>query len=244
MKNCFITKYFYLKIIVSLIILFCIIIGYFNFCLSKADEGKLLLDEGRYYKAADIFYREIRIKKFFYNISKIFRFKNSNALYLQINDLLLETAFCYFENGDIKRALNLYYDLYNNLMNNSYDEAFCNFVKLQISICYSSLGYYNKALPLLQELKDWYPQNLIAFYINTKDFYNAKNILFSEDVQNKINDGEDVDASSLIYLLGRYYLETGQYDKSLSVFSKELPDFEVDLILKLHSADLYFKTNN
>ncbi len=206
----------------------------------SAENGQIYLEEGKYYRAADILCREIKIKETKLKISKIFHLKGTEAISSQINDLLLETAFCYFESGDIQKSLELYQNLYLNFSDNS-NEALHNFIKRQIALCYCSLGYFNKAFPILKDLKSWYPQNLIAFYLNKEDFNNAKKILFSEDVQNKIYNGEDADAFSLIYLLREYYKQIGKYEKLNDKFSEELPKFEQELINKIHYADLYYR---
>lgn len=236
-------SFYFGKIIasVSFFIVFFILLFLFHSFSSGMEDGKIYYEEGRYQKAAASYYKVLKIKKIGYEISKIFNLKNKSKLYYEINDLLLEVAACYAESGDIKKALVCYEDVLSRFSKNSQDEALRNYIKLQIALCFSSLGYFDKALPILTELEKWYPQNLIALYLNMRDYTGAKRILFSGEIQDKINEGDDIDAASLSYLLSEYYKQTGQYDKAFQNYAPETPVFEAELMERVNYADLYFR---
>lgn len=231
-------KYLKIFIVASIIfVLFFIILYRFSF--NAVEKGKIYYEEGRYQKAAASFQKAVQIKKIQQNLYIFVKKDKKDILDSQINDMLLEIAFCYSESGDIKRALQFYSDLSSRLTHKTSDEAFSNFIKLQQGLCYSYLGYYDKAIPIFEELKSWYPQNLIFAYINSKNFDKARKVLFSDVVQDKISGGDDIDAEALNYALFEYYKETRQYDKALKTHSEEMPEFETKLLKDIQNADLY-----
>lgn len=230
----------YLKFVVIAVIIFIFffIIFYFN-NFNAAEKGKIYYEEGQYQKAAYYLQRAINFKKTKLSIAKWINPKKNKHTATEINDLLLDIAFCYSESGDIKRALRFYSDLSSRLKNDTSDEAFRNFVKLQTGLCYSYLGYFDKAIPIFEELKAWYPQNLIFAYINSKNFDKARVVLFSDVVQDKISEGDDIDAAALNYALFEYYKEIGQYDRAFKNHLNEMPEFEAELLKNVQNADLY-----
>ncbi|MGN0013874.1 MAG: tetratricopeptide repeat protein [Candidatus Gastranaerophilaceae bacterium] len=230
----------HIKIVIITGIIFILSFIIFYCCsFNAAEKGKIYYEEGQYQKAASYLQRAINLKKTKLSIAKWLNTKNNKHIATEINDLLLDIAFCYSESGDIKRALRFYSDLYSRLKNDTSDEAICNFVKLQIGLCYSYLGYFDKAIPIFEELKAWYPQNLIFAYINSKNFDKARVVLFSDVVQDKISEGDDIDAAALNYALFEYYKETCQYDRAFKNHSEEMPEFEATLLKNVQNADLY-----
>lgn len=229
----------------SIVLILVFVFAYTIHSWSEGESnGKFYRDNGFYQKAADEYYKSVKLKKVIYDLKNFFKISDNDRLNREINELLLEVASCYSESGDLKRALKFYLNFLARLPKTSENEALINYTKLQTAICYSSLGYYDKALPIYEELKTWYPQNLILAYINDKDFVNAEQILFSRDVQDKIKEGDDIDAAYLSYVLLSYYKEIGQFEKADKNYAEEAPEFESTIISKIHYADLYFNLKN
>lgn len=231
-------KKFFFTATIVVIILFTGINGAYHSFSSAEEDARICVENGEYHKAAKLYQKAIFYKK----ITDILKNKDEkNSIQ---NDLLQETVDCYSESGDIKRAIEAYDKLYSNLSKSISDEATRKYIKLQMACCYADLGYFNKAIPIFEQLVKWYPQYLAQAYINTKDFEKAKNVLFSDDVQTKLQNGDDVDTAFLNYILLEYYKETNQFDKALKDYAPEAPSFESEMMKDIHFADLYYKTGN
>lgn len=225
----------------ALIVVIVLFAGINKIChsFSSAEEdARICVENGEYHKAAKLYQKAVFYKK----AANLFKTKNEK--YSEQNDLLQEIVDCYSESGDIKRALGAYNRLYSNLSKSVSDEASRKYIKLQIACCYADLGYFNKAVPIFEQLVKWYPQYLAQAYINTRNFEKAKNVLFSDDVQTKLQNGDDVDTAFLNYILLEYYKETGQFDKAQNDYAPEAPSFESEMMKDIHFADLYYQTGN
>ena len=159
-----------------------------------------------------------------------------------VKNIYIKIADGYKQSGDFKSANNFYNKILSEYANSNIEnEAFINYLKIQIADNYSKYGYFNKSVPIYKEFKNWYPQNLIHAYLNMKDFEKAKEILFSDDIQETIKDGDDVDSANLFYLMLKYYNETGEYQKIIALTNSQDTDFEKDLMSEIILADLYYK---
>ena len=227
-----------ISFVIVVIVLFASIYKIYQGFSFAEEDARICVENGEYQKAAKLYKKAILYKK----TKDIFKDKDEKNA--EINDLLQEIVYCYSESGDVKRALKSYDQLYSNMSKSISDEATRKYIKLQMACCYADLGYFNKAIPIFEQLVKWYPQYLAQAYINTKDFEKAKNVLFSDDVQTKLQNGDDVDTAFLNYILLEYYKETNQFDKALKDYAPEAPSFESDLMKNIHFADLYYKTGN
>lgn len=227
-------RLFFIAIIV-VIILFAGINKFYNNFTSAEEDARICVENGEYHKAATLYKKAVFYKK----ITDIF--KDETKKQEELNDILQEIVYCYSESGDIKRAIEAYDKLYSNLSKSVSDEAARKYIKLQTACCYADLGYFNKAIPIFEQLVKWYPQYLAQAYINIRDFEKAKNVLFSNDVQTKLQNGDDVDTAFLNYILLEYYKETGQFNKAQNDYAPEAPSFEKEIMKDIHFADLYYQ---
>ena len=213
----------------------------FKVFVSAEENGDLLYENGKYQKAASAYKKALFVRQTQYCLVKIVKSDMQLSILQEINNILTDITLCYSESGDIKKAIDAYSDL-EIITENPVFEAFSNYVKLQKALCYSYLGYYGKTLEILEPLKSWYPQYLAAAYLDTGDFEKAREILFSDDIQNKLSSGDDLDTAFLNYVLQEYYKAVGDYSAAAKNYAPEVPPFESEIMEKVLLADLYFKT--
>lgn len=167
-------------------------------------------------------------------------FSDKKFLEKQTDFLYMKAADCYTESGDILKAAAFYGDILSQYKNkNIENEDFINYIELERAVNYSKLGYFDKALQTYTKLQGWYPQLLIQTYLSMKNYEKAEEILFSDKIQEVINDGDDIDAATLTCQLMRYYKEKGNYDKIEEFTNKNHDNIENSLISKFILADLY-----
>lgn len=229
-------KIFLISFVIVVIVLFASIYKIYQGFSFAEEDARICVENGEYQKAAKLYKKAILYKK----TKDIFKDKDEKNA--EINDLLQEIVYCYSESGDVKRALKSYDQLYSNMSKSISDEATRKYIKLQMACCYADLGYFDKAIPIFEQLVKWYPQYLAQAYVNIRDFGKARNVLFSNDVQTKLQNGDDVDTAFLNYVLLEYFKETGQYNKAQLSYAPEAPSFESDLMKDIHFADLYYQT--
>lgn len=156
-----------------------------------------------------------------------------------------EMIKCILESGNISKAITEYQKLLQEVqIHCPYDEEMNNLINLQIANCYSVLGLYKKSIPIYEKLRSWYPQNLIQAYLETKNYDKAKEILFSNDIKTKIEEGDDTDAVALGYILLNYYKAIGRYDLANKNYSNNAPKFETDITSTLNLAELNYIQKN
>ena len=210
------------KNLIFLFVTTCIFVFYY-FDKISFKLGDMLYKNGFFQNAACCYNLCLNYSKF--SKKYINYFKNIPDKF--IDKLYFSIANCYVESGNIHQVINFYLKILNEYNNLSIEnEYFINYLKMEIAENYSKLGYFDKALPIYKELQDWYPQNLINLYINMKDYYNVKNILFSEQIIETIQNGDDIDSASLYFLLLKFYLELRQYQKIFELTHNNIEDFE------------------
>ena len=159
-----------------------------------------------------------------------------------IKNIYIKIADGYNQCGDFKSANDFYKKILEEYSNaNIENEAFINYLKIRIADNYSKYGYFKESVPVYKEFINWYPQNLIQAYLNMGDFDKAREILFSDDIQETIKEGDDVDSANLFYLMLKYYMDIEEYKKVISLADSIEEDFEKDLMSKIILADLYYK---
>lgn len=206
-----------------------------------AQKGLNFYQNGQYKYAEQCYKFDTSIKNLFLITLKSPQNKDFYS-YFESREEMIK---CLVERGNISKAIFEYQKLLKEVKANCpRDEEMSNLLNLQIANCYSVLGLYGKSLPVYQSLKNWYPQNLIQAYIDTKDYEKAKSVLLSDEVREKIEDGEDSDAVALGYSLLSYYKAIGRYDLATENYTTEVPSFETDMISALNLADLNYIQKN
>ncbi|MCR5260866.1 MAG: hypothetical protein K6C94_03420 [Candidatus Gastranaerophilales bacterium] len=158
----------------------------------------------------------------------------------KIRNLYLKIADCYSESGDISKAITIDGEILSYFKaKNSENEDFINYLEMEMADNYVKLGYFDKAVPIYEKIKDWYPQNLIKLYLFKKEYQKAASILFSGEIQKVMFNGDDIDSATLNYLLLKYYMETESYDEIFDFVQNEDLDFETKLMVKVLLADLF-----
>ncbi len=190
---------------------------------------------GQYRNAESCYRLNTKIKKLF---SVTLKSKKDRDIYTYFESKE-EMIKCLIERGEITKAIKEYQKFAEEVKKHCpQDEEMSNLINLQIANCYSILGIYGKSIPIYEQLKNWYPQNLIQAYIDIEDYERAKNILETEKVQSTIAEGEDLDAVALGYTLLKYYKAIGRYDLADNNYTKEAPTFETDITNALNQANL------
>lgn len=228
-------------LLISAFLLFFVAIGVVGGAYFLFDEDILaqkaldFYQNGQYKKAEQFYMADTAIKKMFLVTLKAPQNKDFYPYFESKEDMIK----CLVERGNIGKAVVEYKKLLKEVKENCpRDEEMGNLINLQIANCYSIFGLYEKSLPIYESLKNWYPQNLIQAYLDTKNFEKAKAVLMSDEVLEKIEEGEDSDAVALGYTLLKYYKAIGRYDLANNNYTKEAPSFETDVISALNLADL------
>lgn len=165
---------------------------------------------------------------------------NNKKLDKKIENLYLKIADSYTESGDIKKSTDFYNELlliYKN--KNIENEDFINYLEMETAENYIKLGYFDKALKIYGKIQEWYPQNLIKIYLDMKKYDKAKEILFSEQIQETIQNGDDIDSAVLKYMLLKYFKEIKEYNQVLELSKNDDLDIESKLFIKLILAEIY-----
>ena len=234
-------------VIFSLIILFVCSFVFFtgiNILFDEdilAQKGLNAYQNGNFKNAERYYKADTEIKKLFSVTLKPAKDKDFYS-YFESKEEMIK---CLVERGNIQKAIKEYQKLLKEVQANcSQDEEMNNLINLQIANCYSTLGLYKKSLPIYEQLRSWYPQNLIQAYLDTKDYEKAKAVLLSDDVKANIEDGEDTDAVALGYVLLNYYKAIGRYDLANKNYTEDAPSFETDITSALNLADLNYRQKN
>lgn len=231
-------------IIISVVILSLVFFGIFYFLFDEnilAKKGLNLYQNGQYKSAEQCYKIDTVIKKLFSVTLKSKKNKDFYS-YFESKEEMIKILL---ERGNINKAVAEYQNMLKEVKDNiPNDEEMKNLINLQIANCYSTLGLYDKSIPIYEKLKSWYPQNLIQAYLDTKEYEKAKEILFSDKVRATIEDGGDFDAVALGYLLLSYYKAIGRYDLANTNYTEEAPSFETDITTAINLADLNFIQKN
>lgn len=204
-------------------------------------KGLIAFQNGEYKNAEFYYDADTSLKKLFAVTLKAPKDKDFYS-YFESKEEMIK---CLIARGNISKAIKEYQKFLNEVQSNCpHDEDMSNLINLQIANCYSLLGLYNKSVPIYEKLKNWYPQNLIQAYIDTKNYEKARAILFSDEIKAKIEEGEDSDAVALGYALLNYYKATGNYNLANENYTKDAPSFETDIISALNLANLNYIQKN
>ena len=234
-------------ILISVFLLFFVVLGVVGGAYFLFDEDILaqkaldFYQNGQYKKAEQFYMTDTAIKKMFLVTLKAPQNKDFYSYFESKEDMIK----CLVERGNIGKAVVEYKKLLKEVKENCpRDEEMGNLINLQIANCYSVFGLYEKSLPIYESLKNWYPQNLIQAYIDTKNYEKASAILNTDEIRAKIEEGEDSDAIALGYTLLNYYKAIGRYDLACENYTKDAPSFETDIISALNLADLNYLQKN
>ena len=204
-------------------------------------KGLISYQNGQYKNAERYYNADTALQKLFAVTLKATKDKDFYA-YFESKEEMIK---CLIERGNISKAIKEYKKFLAEVQTNCpHDEDMSNLINLQIANCYATIGLYNKAIPIYEKLQNWYPQNLIQAYIDTKNYEKASAIINTDEIRAKIEEGEDSDAIALGYTLLNYYKAIGRYDLACKNYTKEAPSFETDIISALNLADLNYLQKN
>lgn len=235
------------KITATIIFLIIAILSIFFGILFLFNENILeqraldFYQNGQYKNAESCYKLNTKIKKLFYITLKRTKDKDFYA-YFESKEEMIKILL---ERGEITNAIKEYKKFLKEVKTNCpSDEDMSNLINLQIANCYSTLGLYKKSIPIYEQLKNWYPQNLVQAYIDIKDYEKADEVLQSEKVKSTIEEGEDLDAVALGYTLLNYYKAIGRYDLANKNYTKNAPSFETDITMALNAANINYIQKN
>ncbi len=204
-------------------------------------KGLISYQNGQYKNAERYYNADTALQKLFAVTLKATKDKDFYT-YFESKEEMIK---CLIERGNISKAIKEYKKFLAEVQTNCpHDEDMSNLINLQIANCYATIGLYNKAIPIYEKLQNWYPQNLIQAYIDTRNYEKASAILNTDEIRAKIEEGEDSDAIALGYTLLNYYKAIGRYDLACENYTKDAPSFETDIISALNLADLNYLQKN